>query len=741
MKNFTCIANLHFCVVLLFMWLLPTNGYCQVSPIIFTAGGKRYHNTMDHLERYGIVTLSGRDTILPVKYRKIIPYQNFLKATEFNETEGIFDYSGKEILPMSLELIDIVNYFDSNYVFVTRDKYNRRAVYTATGEELLPPSFNLIPKIKGNSTNFFIKIIDGPFEGIVDMHGKEIIPPIYSIVDGYASDDGNYYTCVKYGDGSSCMDWTGKELIHTDARYIKPRIIDGKLVDYIVTDKGCGIGKIDLDGNIIEPVEPKVWIEDSTAAYTRIRNTENMMGVMSKAGDTIVPLRYNDIGKTDSLYYTWINDKLGIYDLHGQCIINADTSSYYNAWDCWKMGYILVRGKHGYNIYKKNEQRIFEKDYPYITGYTNNDSVFLVKKDLFQKGAIFINNQQKTDFLYDSYIFFNQKPYLGVRQNGKIGLISYDGEPVINCLYDDIEFINDDNGYKIRVRDGSCHGLYSCKGELLIPSTMYTFIHWNKNDKQYEAHTARYGKYFYDIDGILKGATETDMKADSLILKADKAFMADKFGEAIRLYNAANKLRPEATSYYNLGASYFNRGNYKKSISCLESCFNYSPSANIKTQAYDLLDRARQLREEQIVARQQMALAFLGAVVTVTAGALTGAIGNSNHTTYASPASQKSISSQSSSYNSSSSSSSYSSSSNNSSTSSVEVPGYIYDRVRQLKHDIEADEKRLVNLEKEKVSGNWSTSSSVLYDQTKRQLKERTQEYYQLKAQYNIKDL
>lgn len=270
---------------------------------------------------------------------------------------------------------------------------------------------------------------------------------------------------------------------------------------------------------------------------------------------------------------------------------------------------------------------------------------------------------------------------------------------------------------------------------------MYTSLEWDKNSKQY---IAKIGKrmYRYDIDGNIKEATETDIKADSLILKADDAFMADKFGEAIRLYNAANKLRPEATSYYNLGASYFNRGNYKKSISCLENCFNYSPSSSIKTQAYDLLDRARQLREEQIVARQQMALAFLGAVVVGAAGALSGAIGNSNHTTYANPTPQNSWSSQSSSYSSSSSSSSYSSSSsNNSSSSSVEVPRYIYDRVRQLKHDIEADEKRLVNLEKEKASGNWTTSSSILYDQTKRLLKERTQEYYQLKAQYNIKDL
>lgn len=666
MRNFTCIANLHYCVVLLFMWLLPTNGYCQDQT--FSIGGKSYiHRT--EFERVGILTSKG-DTILPIKYYKVEPFQDFLKVTEYNGNMGIFDYFGREILPLNLELTGINIFFNSNCVFQTFDKYMRMAVYTATGKQLLPPSFNLIPKIMGNSTNFFIKIVDGTSQGIVDMHGRVIIPPEYNIINGYASNDGYYYMCVKYGEGSSCMDWTGKELIHTSALYTEPNIIDGKLVGYLLTDKGCGRGKLDLEGNILEPIEPKVWIEDSSADYTRARNTENMMGVLSINGDTLIPFKYNSVVKMDNLYVSYLGNKVGFYDLRGQCIIDADTSSYCQSWDSWSIGYIRVRNEHGYNVYKRNGQRVFEKDHPYISGSTKNDSVFLVKNDLFQKGAVFINNQQKTDFLYDNVIVIPNKPYLGVQQNGKWGFITYSGQPVINCLYDNIIVEKDDNGYKFRVLDGSCYGLYSNNGKLLIPANMYTSLEWDKNSKQY---IAKIGKrmYRYDIDGNIKEATETDIKADSLILKADDAFMADKFGEAIRLYNAANKLRPEATSYYNLGASYFNRGNYKKSISCLENCFNYSPSSSIKTQAYDLLDRARQLREEQIVARQQMALAFLGAVVVGAAGALSGAIGNSNHTTYANPTPQNSWSSQSSSYSSSSSSSSYSSSSSESSTSST----------------------------------------------------------------------
>lgn len=209
--------------------------------------------------------------------------------------------------------------------------------------------------------------------------------------------------------------------------------------------------------------------------------------------------------------------------------------------------------------------------------------------------------------------------------------------------------------------------------------------------------------------------------------------------------NLADK---EVASAKQLLESYQNSGDVEfttQTESYLYSCNNLIEEQLKRREEYKTLSNLIQQREQAIAAeqeaRRQQQAAFWGAFLQSFANSLGNAIEQSISTptttstypSYSAPAS--------SSYSSSSSHSSSSSSENSTSTSSVEVPGYIYDRVRQLKRDIEADEKRLVNLEKEKVSGNWSTSSSVLYDQTKRQLKERTQEYYQLKAQYNIKDL
>lgn len=253
------------------------------------------------------------------------------------------------------------------------------------------------------------KINDTVKSGVINYKG-EVVVPIKFTEMLYGYEDGGYFKMYKKGSGTGYIDSTGKVVI--------PPVYG--------TSKGVKDGLVKLKSK----VRPVKW------------------GMLSTAGDTIIPFEYDNIGIwRDDL--AWVQDK-----------------------------------NKGYGFVDKSGKRVIDFQYDYVKSF--EDGIALVKKD-DKIGFIDTQNNPITEFIYEDVKeiadvseddlnldgsgfkqtnkrFTTNAGYIIVKKDGHWGYIDTKGEIAIPFEYDWVD-VPEGSGDLARVGKDGKSGYFDIKDQ------------------------------------------------------------------------------------------------------------------------------------------------------------------------------------------------------------------------------------------------------------------------------------
>lgn len=112
----------------------------------------------------------------------------------------------------------------------------------------------------------------------------------------------------------------------------------------------------------------------------------------------------------------------------------------------------------------------------------------------------------------------------------------------------------------------------------------------------------------------------TETSTNALLSEANDLYLAGKYKKAAKLYSDAIKKSPQADYYYWRGRCQLSRGKYKSAIADLEQAiYSDDLSETDRNDCSSLLSEAKQRREEQIAARTEALVGFIGMAAVTTA--------------------------------------------------------------------------------------------------------------------------
>lgn len=198
--------------------------------------------------------------------------------------------------------------------------------------------------------------------------------------------------------------------------------------------------------------------------------SDGKFGVMDKDGNSIMPLKYDDIVIYNDSNFIAVKkgEKWGFSDYKGNLLINAKYDEV-TQFSENNLSAVRIGSKWGY-INTKGKEVIALK-YDSASKFAEN-GIALVSID---SEYTYINNkgEKVLDVSYDELGEFSDSGYASVSKNAKYGVIDSNGKEVITPLYD-TSVLFDNNGYAIVIKD-DIYGVINKKGNEVIP-TEYEYI-------------------------------------------------------------------------------------------------------------------------------------------------------------------------------------------------------------------------------------------------------------------------
>lgn len=125
-------------------------------------------------DKYGGININGR-IVVPFKYDYITDFYKGYAAVLLDNTVRIIDVSGKEV--KKLKYTRLGWYKDDIVNVGLDDKFGR--IYIATGEEIIPPIYESIPRFYKQEYGFITRVqLNGKW-GFIDKLGNVIVPIEY----------------------------------------------------------------------------------------------------------------------------------------------------------------------------------------------------------------------------------------------------------------------------------------------------------------------------------------------------------------------------------------------------------------------------------------------------------------------------------------------------------------------------------------------------------------------------------
>lgn len=338
---------------------------------------------------HGLVGADGRAILMP-KYRHMARLNDKLFQVSDGKKYGVIDRSGKVILPMNYDAI--MPDTDDTYAIWQNHK---RGVMDNEGNVLIPPKYEHFKDVGGliitrdNPTNATSRLF-----GVLDYQENLIIPFEYEDIESFA--------------------------------------------EYFLASKDNKVRLIDRHHRLIEQFDEfKRTYPDE---YLMVKR-DGKWGVIDGRRQEVIPFEYDDIGDiTEELFPVAKNGKWGVVDRQNKVVVDFK----YDAIHEFKDGLAATKKDDKYGYIDQTGKVVVDFDYELAFGFYHGlAEVAVGSEDGLLYGVIDKTGRIIVPPKYHHVATFFQNNPIGIELNDKHGMLTRQGEPMIDMIYDEGFFFRD----------------------------------------------------------------------------------------------------------------------------------------------------------------------------------------------------------------------------------------------------------------------------------------------------------
>ena len=329
---------------------------------------------------------------------------------------------------------------------------------------------------------------NGAKYGIVLTDGSWLIEPNYD--DIRTITNGGYhpkwYFMVEEDDKYGLLDSTGKTILTTSFDIIK---LSNQFI-WVDIDGKCGA--YSFSGRKMLNTKYEQVINGSYQNHVQISpqreyigfGTEGHFGLVDTSGNVIVPPNYDYIIQKSGFYSVRKN---GILDLYSRFGVKLNTARFTDFdgdhSERSPRGYIKAKSNGKWGMIDSIGNVVLEPVYSDI--YMNKSYVHLVSSHW--KGIALYSGEVILEPIYNSISTDEGKRFFCYLENGKYGLSTTTGKPVLLVEYDEIRI----SSYHIEIKKDGKYGICDKDGQIILEAEYETVSHeygspiitYNKNGK------------------------------------------------------------------------------------------------------------------------------------------------------------------------------------------------------------------------------------------------------------------
>jgi hypothetical protein len=443
--------------------------------------------------KWGCINMKG-ETVIPLIYSNIDSHnKDSLFFALKDDKWAIFDHFGKQKSDFIYDEIygtsKNTDYFNDKYLFNGLLLVRKGNQYHYLNRDLeIVTDLGYFSKAEPISEYGHAIVKKGKYYGIINTKAEIVVPSIYPKIEHPSMEfQGFYDEFYIYKNGKvGLLNREAKPITDISYSSFKNNFSykNGKYFKLYVAKKDKKCGLIDLNGNIIAPIEYDE-IGEFESNSCAIAKKNGLYGIINNKGQVRVPSEYSSIT-------TYHFDK----------------------------NYVVKKnGKYGI-INKETLKKIIPLEYDKLEVSNFDQTRFIAKKN-GKFGIIDKNLKIIIPFEYDkisNLVDHGPEEHI-VEKNGKEGLISRDGKIVIPPVYDKIYV---DKSSLIKVKNDGVYGTINWKNKIVNPIE-YEQILWENPDltgRQLDTiYLKKSGKYF-----------ATDTKGKVILKSVSEKMINEKFG-------------------------------------------------------------------------------------------------------------------------------------------------------------------------------------------------------------------
>lgn len=391
---------------------------------------------------------------------------------KLNDKYGVIDSSGKTIIEAKYDMIEIPN--PSKDVFVCY--LDNKGIAINSSNKQLFQEYNSIEAIdiKNGITNIpFEKSVlksekNGKY-GLIDLNGKNILNVEYDNIDEFSNIEGQLQ--VEKDGKKGIVNIKGNILVRTEYDMITS---DGYYNEdnqyqqsgYIIGIKnqdGYKYGYINSEGKLIlkleyndisrivdVPYENGIYlIASKNGQYGVIKNNKN---IISNEFQSI------EFDETNDVFIIQKGKNYGVADMTGKIIIPVQNTTVQT-----KGEYIYIERNNVKDVYDATGNKAKVEFNKYIMPTSNENYKILInsEEDRNYYGVLGANNKQiiNSEYLYIEYAFDNY--FIACGQDGKLGVIDTNENPVVDFKFDLVQKIPGKNMIQTLLKETNATEIYS----------------------------------------------------------------------------------------------------------------------------------------------------------------------------------------------------------------------------------------------------------------------------------------
>lgn len=234
----------------------------------------------------GLLDLNGREVLAPV-YKNLFCGDNAIIVTDTNDYEGVMDFKGEWIRPIS-PLYTYDNYYDDFYVSIKERRTRLEGLISDDGNIVLPIEYQEVRPLY--STKGLIEVKDrSGLWGLMDTHFRVLIPHRYTELNALGELGDSYYFYGVMRDGRVEIIDTAGHVVTMDTTIHFDNDNLPYLYPLVYVDNAWRL--VDPMGNLL----PQRYSEASnywSSTLMSVATDSLHHGVVDLWGNVVVPLRY-----------------------------------------------------------------------------------------------------------------------------------------------------------------------------------------------------------------------------------------------------------------------------------------------------------------------------------------------------------------------------------------------------------------------------------------------------------------